>query len=171
MMSKRLSLVERQQKLIEERRWWSGPPAPTAADAPLLPTLTKATRLSFAERQDAAAIRQGRGNATAASRRAAAMPRDVDPEADDEQDGSASIASHLSHAPSLHPSMTGTVMSKACSEVIRVGFEPTRPYPRNLSRAYSLRHFEPLLLTAQVRVVWADWVCIPLVTGHDWGRR
>ena len=33
-----------------------------------------------------------------------------------------------------------------------------------MSRTDSLRHVEPLLPTTQVRMVLADWVCIPLVT-------
>jgi len=111
--AKRLSLVERQKKLMDEKRWWSAapaPPAPAAADSPL----PAPRKLSFAERQDAAAIRQGRSNATAASRRAVAMPDFDEDEPDSGHDGA---ESSVSRAPSLHPSMAGTVISKACSEV------------------------------------------------------
>ncbi len=110
-MAKRVSLLERQQKLIEERRWWNGPAAsPATVDA--LPSSCR-TMLSFAERQDEALTRQGRHNATAASRHAVAMPDHEDPQ---DNDDAASSAARLSHAPSLHPSMAGTVVSKACSE-------------------------------------------------------
>ena len=115
MSTRRLSLVERQQKLIGERRWWSGPAEAAAVGAP--PSSSRTSKLSFAKRQDEAAIRQGRGNATAASRHAAAMPDHDDIDVDDGNDGAASSASRLSHTPSLHPSMAGTVVSKACSEV------------------------------------------------------
>jgi len=108
--------VERQQKLMDEKRWWSAAPAPSTpanADSPLLAP----RKLSFAERQDAAAIRQGRSNATAASRRAVAMPDFGEDELENGRDGAESSASRVSHAPSLHPSMAGTVISRACSEV------------------------------------------------------
>ena len=42
--------------------------------------------------------------------------------------------------------------------VTRVGFEPTWPSPCKPEPFQSLRNAEPLLLTAQVRMVSADWV-------------
>ena len=96
-MAKRVSLVERQQRLLEERGF------------------SKPSKLTFAERQDAAAVRQGRANATAGSRRAVETPLVAEP--DDGADGAASVATRFSNAPSLHPSLAGSCVSAACSEV------------------------------------------------------
>ena len=101
----RLTLVQRQQQLLEERGFSK-------------PKSNQQPKLSFAERQDAAAIKSGRGNATAASRQRVEMPTvSFGMEADDGTDGAASSATRFSCAPSLHPSMAGTAVSMACSEV------------------------------------------------------
>ena len=101
----RLTLVQRQQQLLEERGFSKPKP-------------NQQPKLSFAERQDMAAIKSGRGNATAASRQRVEMPTvSFGMEADDGTDGAASSATRFSCAPSLHPSMAGTAVSMACSEV------------------------------------------------------
>ena len=100
----RLTLVQRQQQLLEERGFSKAKATEGAA---------KGGRSdSFAARQDAHLQRTGRAGATAASRR-----REEVFEQEDEcsADDGATQASRFSHAPSLHPSMAGTVMSEACS--------------------------------------------------------
>jgi hypothetical protein len=72
------------------------------------------SRGSFAERQDAAAQRQGRGNATAASRQR--VEWSVEEEEGSAECDSATVATRVSHVPSMHPSMAGTLRSVACSE-------------------------------------------------------
>ena len=74
--------------------------------------------MSFSERQDRAAVCQGRSNAAASSRQAAVHPGPfAEEELDSGLDEAESVISRLSHAPSLHPSMAGSVLSQACSEV------------------------------------------------------
>ena len=95
----RLTLVQRQQKLLEERGFSK-------------PKSTGGCSDDFNKRQDAHLARTGRGNAIAASRKKAEMLEDDDgPSAGDD---SASVYSRFSHAPSLHPSMAGSMMSEAC---------------------------------------------------------
>ena len=71
---------------------------------------------SFQARQDATCARRGRANATASSRHAAEMP--TEEEASHAADDLASVVSGLSlGGRSLHPSIAGTAISIACSEV------------------------------------------------------
>ena len=71
---------------------------------------------SFEARQEAACARHGRGNATASSRHAADMP--TEGEASCAADDLASVVSGISlGGRSLHPSIAGTAISIACSEV------------------------------------------------------
>ena len=108
----RLSLVERQQQLLEEKGFSSG-----SRSAPL-------------SRQDELLIKQGRGTATSASRKSIPMNEVFAPEENmdgdgggDVEKGSTMTGGGKSYAPSLHPSMAGTVRSVACSEVtIGIGF-------------------------------------------------
>eukprot|EP00392_Amoebophrya_sp_AT5.2_P010235 g10288.t1 len=107
-MAKRLSLVERQQKLLEEKGFSKPAPAPVGTkNKPLL------------SRSDEQLIRQGRGVATAASRRAVPM---VELEV-------ATRRTTFSAAPSLHPSLahSGVAQSVACSETT-IGAGDDTPY-------------------------------------------
>ena len=71
---------------------------------------------SFQARQEAACVKRGRANATAGSRHAAEMP--TEEAASHADDDLASVASGLSlGGRSLHPSVAGTTISMACSEV------------------------------------------------------
>ena len=103
-MAQRLTLVQRQQKLLEERGF-SKPKGDS----------------NFAARQDAHLEKTGRANAVGSSRRKVEAPM-ID--AMEGFDDAKSMASRASHAPSLHPSMAGTVISQAChSETIGAGDE------------------------------------------------
>ena len=93
---KRLTLVQRQQMLLEERGF-SKPKTTT----------------SFAQRQDAHLQKTGRTNAVGASRKKAEVLIDNEDEVD-QGDDAVSVFSRYSHAPSLHPSMAGSMMSEAC---------------------------------------------------------
>ena len=93
---KRLTLVQRQQMLLEERGF-SKPKTTT----------------SFAQRQDAHLQKTGRTNAVGASRKKAEVLIDNEDEVD-QGDDAVSVFSRFSHAPSLHPSMAGSMMSEAC---------------------------------------------------------
>ena len=104
----RLTLVQRQQMLIEAR----GFSKPTGCGS----------RISFAQRQDDHLVKTGRSNAVGTSRCAVTLATDEGAEAAD--DGSASVCSRVSHTPSLHPSIAGSVMSEACHpETIGAGDE------------------------------------------------
>jgi hypothetical protein len=92
---KRLTLVQRQQMLLEERGF------------------SKPRTTSFAERQDNHLQKTGRANAVGASRKKAEMLVDNEEEGTPGDDA-ASVFSRFSHAPSLHPSMAGSMMSEAC---------------------------------------------------------
>eukprot|EP00928_Gymnodinium_smaydae_P049553 TRINITY_DN33277_c0_g1_i1.p1 TRINITY_DN33277_c0_g1~~TRINITY_DN33277_c0_g1_i1.p1 ORF type:complete len:298 (+),score=61.34 TRINITY_DN33277_c0_g1_i1:45-938(+) len=96
-MPPRLSLVQRQQLLLEQR----GFSKPDVSSG----------RASFSERQEAHLVRTGRANAASSSRARADLPAEASGGA--VEDG-ASVVSRGSVAPSLHPSMAGTVMSQAC---------------------------------------------------------
>lgn len=116
MAPKRISLVERQQKLLEEKGF-SKPQAQQPQSTYAANYVTRVQPQNFQARQEAHLAKTGRGNATAASRRAASLPNLDDDDAGDADDGrSAGGRSVASHAPSLHPSMAGSVMSMACSE-------------------------------------------------------
>ena len=72
----------------------------------------------FYARQEALLARQGRTNATSSSRQRAAMPDGAEAAVDDgTQDDAASSTTTASRAPSLHPSLAGTTISMACSDV------------------------------------------------------
>ncbi len=79
-------------------------------------------KLSFAQRMDAHAERTGRRNAASTSRRAVSMVEGGDDLAEND---AASVGSHLSHAPSLHPSVC-SAMSEACSRVTIGAGDSTR---------------------------------------------
>lgn len=68
---------------------------------------------SFVERQEALLVKTGRGNAASASRCVAPM---FEQEGSEDVGDTASVASRASKAPSLHPSLAGSVVSMACSE-------------------------------------------------------
>ena len=109
MPQKRLSLVERQQKLLEEKGFSSAPATSSRQRGGL--------SSGFVARNDAMLARAGRANAAAGSRVAEPMfDADGGDDADDDDDGARSVASRASRAPSMHPSMAGTVVSRACSE-------------------------------------------------------
>lgn len=101
--SKRLTLVQRQQMLLEERGF-SKPPSSTSSGS-------SSTSASFAQRQDAHLQKTGRANAAGASRKKAEVLMEDDGGA---MDDNASVYSRFSHAPSLHPSIAGSMMSEAC---------------------------------------------------------
>ena len=74
----------------------------------------------FVARQEQHLARTGRANAVGTSRCKAALLLDEEGPTDD----AASTYSRFSHAPSLHPSMAGSVVSEAChSETIGAGDE------------------------------------------------
>lgn len=120
---KRLSLVERQQKLLEEKGFSraaqpvSSGPAPTngdgASNAPSFASF-RSSGGSWISRQDEMLIRQGRANAAAASRVAAPMP-DAPPSPDGDQQSGEQFndAASVVSTPSLHPSVARSI---ACSE-------------------------------------------------------
>ena len=104
-MPERLTLAQRQQKLLEERGF-SKPQGGRSAD--------------FNARMDRHLQVTGRTNAVGSSRQKAQLLLD-DGDAS-AADDSASVYSRFSHAPSLHPSVAGSVMSEAChSETIGAG--------------------------------------------------
>ena len=103
----RLTLVQRQQQLLEARGF-SKPAENAAAQGKQQGGRSNA----FAARQEAHLQRTGRAGATAASRRREEVYEEEEGEC---LDDGATQASRFSHAPSLHPTMAGTVMSEACS--------------------------------------------------------
>eukprot|EP00747_Dinoflagellata_sp_TGD_P163606 gnl/TRDRNA2_/TRDRNA2_182445_c0_seq1.p1 gnl/TRDRNA2_/TRDRNA2_182445_c0~~gnl/TRDRNA2_/TRDRNA2_182445_c0_seq1.p1 ORF type:complete len:313 (+),score=48.80 gnl/TRDRNA2_/TRDRNA2_182445_c0_seq1:111-1049(+) len=129
---KRLSLVERQQQLLEERGF-SKPaavPAASGTGASALPAVRRNSEAStaassslvlgpsdtFLARQESLLIKRGRGNATRASRTAIPLldAEEIEDGAD-EASQAGSMASRCSKAPSLHPSAGG--VSLGLSEV------------------------------------------------------
>ncbi|GMI20515.1 hypothetical protein TrRE_jg7862 [Triparma retinervis] len=129
-MPKRLSLLERQQKLLSESGF-SGPSVPSSKPSPLPPRAPRppgkpspSHRFSanFTSRQEKALSRNGQHNASSESRKAEELVFEEDDDEDEHEDGkdgtkSVGGRSMMSHAPSLHPSMAGSVVSQACSEV------------------------------------------------------
>jgi hypothetical protein len=127
----RLSLMQRQQQLLEEQ----GFSKPSAAAAAGRGSSGGAKQQSgggggghygrggagggFHARQEAHLAKQGRSNATSSSRRRAAMPDGAagGDDADGGWDDAASATTTASRAPSLHPSLAGSSISQACSEV------------------------------------------------------
>lgn len=91
---------------------------------------------NFAARQEAHLGRTGRINATASSR----VKHVLAEQEGTAEDDCATVVSTLSHTPSLHPSMTGTIISEACSrETIGAGdatkyweFQVCHPQPSPL---------------------------------------
>ena len=128
---KRLSLLERQQKLLQEKGF--SKPRPKAKEKPTAQggarTARRATAgrrnsaghsAAFVKRQERRLLQEGRYNAAASSRRKVSMQDDDgdDDEAEEEEDeaggaGAKSVASRASRAPSMHPSVA---YSMACSE-------------------------------------------------------
>jgi len=120
---KRLSLVERQQQLLEEKGFSQKKSSGTVAPSLVAEHRNPSDRLL--SRRDELLIKCGRGNATAASRSAVPMDQVLGPEPDDlnDHDGTKSAGGKslggASVAPSLHPSVANTRaggMSIACSE-------------------------------------------------------
>ena len=131
-MPQRLSLLERQKKLLAESGFSSGPPSASPTPSPLPPRVPRPPgkspshrfSSSFTSRQEKALSRKGQHNASSESRKAEELVFEGEDGSDDDEhdtgnDGTKSIGgrSMASHAPSLHPSMAGSVMSQACSEV------------------------------------------------------
>ena len=125
---KRLSLVERQQQLLEEQGF-SQPPAARVGGSAAGRARGRgggghygSSRGGFFARQDAHLQRQpGMANAAASSRRRAPMPMEGEYDEDagwegGDDSGSVSVASHMTSG-SLHPSLAGSTISLACSEV------------------------------------------------------
>ncbi len=129
---KRLSLVERQQKLLEAEGF-SKPSPPPLSSSSFSSSSSSSSYSSlpadFRERQDAHLLRTGRTNATSASRVVVDFSIEGDDEngidAVDDNDCSKSIksaahstSSRYSHAPSIHPSLSGlSEASSACSTI------------------------------------------------------
>lgn len=135
----RLSLVERQQLLLEEKGFAKPAKLPTStassvdagasgkqqrsgskasASAASASTAASSERvnpllLSFSERHEAHLCKTGRSNAASASRHAAPM---FEVESGEDGGDGASVASRASKAPSIHPSLAGSMVSMACSE-------------------------------------------------------
>jgi hypothetical protein len=103
-MAKRMTLVQRQQKLLEERGF----------------SKPRGCSSGFQARQDRHLSATGRANAIGSSRCKVDFTVDGD---DALLDDNASVASsRVSHAPSLHPSLAGSIMSEAChSDTIGAG--------------------------------------------------
>ncbi len=146
MPKKRLSLMERQQALLEASGFSKPKSKPKPKPKPRrsrVNSLDDGRRFGkdlrrnnkkgghkhskgFMKRQEEQLMRKGRYNAASASRMAVPMP-DESMGFDGEDDsgnrigggGNAtySVASRVSNAPSLHPSMAGTMVSMACSEM------------------------------------------------------
>ena len=110
---KRLSLLERQQQLLEASGFSRPKPKPKPRRGARGSYVHSA---GMTARQERHLLRKGLANAARGSRVAVPMPgEEVD---DDEPFGNdgATMASRVSRAPSLHPSMAGTTISMACSE-------------------------------------------------------
>jgi hypothetical protein len=127
---KRLSLLERQQALLEEQGF-SKPPTQTATAEAGRGNAARGRHygrsVGFVTRQERHLTRQGRHNATSTSRRRAALPVAADGDEgggglDDAVSAAGSAMSHMSTG-SMHPSLTGTSVSLACSEVT-IGVRP-----------------------------------------------
>ncbi len=139
----RLTLLQRQQQLLDDQGF-SAPPRTGASGAGLERTRTQqnkhnqqhqrgarqATRttkghyggrttsvlgVGFDARQEAHLAKQGRTNATSSSRQRAEMPDGL--EGNDGLNDAASVTTSASRTPSLHPSLAGTTLSQACSDV------------------------------------------------------
>ena len=116
---KRLSLMERQQQLLEASGFSKPKPKPNSSSNRRRSRGRGGSYVHSAgmtARQERHLMRKGLSNAARGSRVAVPMPgEDVD---DDEPFGNdgATMASRASRAPSLHPSMAGTTISMACSE-------------------------------------------------------
>lgn len=120
-MPERLPPVQQQQKLLVGRGFSKS----SSSGAVPVSSSTSQQRggrsVAFAERQDQHLARTGRTNAAGASRRRVELTDDGNGEAAD--DG-ASVFSRSSLAPSLHPSVAGTMASEAChSETVGAGDE------------------------------------------------
>lgn len=115
-MAKRLSLLERQNKLLQDQGF-SKPPGNSGVSGGGRGRGRQRTASGhskdFAARQDGLLQRQGRTNATGASRTAVEWGGGDD----EEPDGMSTASGAFSVAPSLHPSMAGSTVSHACSEV------------------------------------------------------
>jgi len=99
--------------IASERQRWGSSGAVSSSSTVAPSERTIATQLSFSERQELLLVKQGRGNATSFSRVAVPM---VEMEGGDEGDA-VSVASRASKAPSIHPSLAGSIaVSMACSE-------------------------------------------------------
>ncbi len=123
---KRLSLLERQEQLLEEKGFSrrgsdasatasaaSKAGAKASSSVPLSSASNTGSASRLLSRNDELLIRQGRGNATAASRNAVPMREDMDNDLDD---GTKSVGG-VSAVPSIHPSIAASVArSVACSE-------------------------------------------------------
>jgi hypothetical protein len=118
----RLSLMQRQQQLLEERGF-SAPRAQrphhdgTSSRRYGRATGGRGPDGEFYARQEAHLAKQGRSNATSSSRQRAAMPDSLEGAHEGLLDDAASSTTTASRAPSLHPSLAGTAISQACSEV------------------------------------------------------
>ena len=105
---KRLSLLERQQKLLEEKGFSKSQEKGSSRRN------SAGHSAAFVKRQERRLLHEGRFNAAASSRRKVPLPLEeeiVDGEGED--DGTKSVASRTSLAPSMHPSVA---YSMACSE-------------------------------------------------------
>ncbi|GMH49673.1 hypothetical protein TrLO_g5849 [Triparma laevis f. longispina] len=133
--TKRLSLLERQNKILEDSGFSEPPPIPkrnpkrlsgpsfiTSSNTSSGPSsgLTFNPSSGFKKRQEEALKRKGQENAGESSRSAEVLIFDDDDASLLEDiDGGASVGgrSMMSHAPSLHPSIAQSQVSMACSEV------------------------------------------------------
>ena len=116
---KRLTLLERQQALLEKEGFAAAKkPQQAVAKKPKAKprARSRAPSQGFVSRQEKHLLRHGRANASSFSRRAVEMELGDEDETYD-RDGAQSVASAVSRAPSMHPSVAGTVVSMACSEV------------------------------------------------------
>ena len=115
MPKQRVSLLDRQNALLAKEGFSA--PTTTATTS----TSRGGRSKGFDARQEAHLLRQGRSNATSASRATVEWGGDGDDGngGGDANDDGASVAPSIaaSVAPSLHPSMAGSTVSRACSEV------------------------------------------------------
>jgi hypothetical protein len=115
----RLSLVERQQKLLEDQGF--SKPKATSSNGNETSAMGRSSPMisvsaSFLERQEALLVKTGRLNATPSSRSAITAGMVDEGEMGDVQSVADSVASRFSRAPSIHPSVSGSMVSLGCSE-------------------------------------------------------
>ena len=121
----RLSLVERQQALLESKGFSAAPPPSTSS-------FSSSYSSDFRARPEAHLVRHGQANAASSSRIAVdfSVTDDLDEPLEDAGGGggvgdgrsvAGSTSSHYSHAPSIHPSLSGLSVASSCCSTVSIG--------------------------------------------------